>query len=239
MAKRKIEPALQVAGAVQNATEIISRRITALGGNYTEALVRIGMGEKRYGAEIDHLATIYVSVSNGVVAPEGGRIHILRDVVVDESVDWSAAIDVSYPDTPANYNVRKVGDSYPAKKQAKPVLRTIVLANFGKDVPNTDSALAWSKENKLSIASPRTVFAVVGKHPSLHKELCVDPMAIISLGECNFSGRRHVPFAWLDGDERRANLNWPDNSFNGSCWFAFVRKSRSSSATHLSGQCFL
>lgn len=238
MTKRKIELALQVAGAVQNATEIISRHVTALGGNYTEALVRIGMGEKQYGTEIDQLAKIYTGVSNGVVAPEGVRIHILRGVIVDESVDWNAAIDVSCPDTPANYDVRKVGGSYPAEREAKPVPRTIVLVNFGKDIPNTEPALAWDGKNKLPFASPRAVFEVVKEHSTLHKELGVDSMVIVSLAECTFSGLRLVPFAWLNGDKRKANLYWPAFSLFAYCWFAFVRKSRSSSATQTSGRCF-
>lgn len=226
MTKRKIEPALQVAGAVQNATTIIAERVAVLGGNYTEALVRIGMGEKKHCAEIDQIATVYASVSNSLVAPDGGKIHVLRDIVVDESVEWNAAINTRCPDTPANYDVRKVAGSYPAKvgSGVKPVVRNVVLVNFGKGIPDTKPALAWGRENKLPIASPRAVFAVVEKHPTLHRELEMDPMVIVSLEECSFSGDRRVPYAWLCDGERKANLHWPDSSLSADCWFAFVRE---------------
>jgi hypothetical protein len=39
-----------------------------------------------------------------------------------------------------------------------------------------------------------------------------------------FSGRRHVPNGWWNGDKRKANLNWPDNDWNDNCWFVFVRE---------------
>lgn len=54
-----------------------------------------------------------------------------------------------------------------------------------------------------------------------------------------FSGNRHMPYGWWNGDKRKVNLNWSDNSFDDNCWFAFVRKSRCSPAVHTSGRCFL
>lgn len=47
MTKSKTEPALQVAGAIQNVMTILAKRVADLGGDLTKALVLIGTGEAR------------------------------------------------------------------------------------------------------------------------------------------------------------------------------------------------
>ncbi|MDO8624412.1 MAG: hypothetical protein Q7R54_03595 [bacterium] len=226
---KKIEPAVQVASSIENATQIISRRVAKLGGSYTEALVRIGMGEKRYGAELDSLATIYASISRqiadatDIIAPADGRVHIVR-IIVDESVELNTAIDAGFPNTPSNCDIRKVADQYPAQKGAKPRGREIILVNFGNDMLNTDLAVAWGKENKLVKASPRAVFRLGSHKPQLHTELGQQVLVVASLEECNFSGYRHVPGGWWRGGKRKAYLDWPGGRWDDFCWFAFVRE---------------
>lgn len=224
MTKSKVELVLRVAGAIGNVTTILTRRVAALGGNYTEALVRLGTGEKQYGAEYARLAALYAGVSNGFVAPEDGRIHVLLGITVAESSEWSSAIDASFPNTPSDCDVREVADLYPAKKGVKAVEREVILVNFGITIANTDPVLAWGKEYKLRPASPRTVFALGKWKPQLHTELEQDTLGVISLEECSLSGYRHMPYGWWYGDERKVNLGWSDSSFGDYCWFAFVRE---------------
>src|SRR3989344_4561221 len=47
-----------------------------------------------------------------LVAPDGGRIHVLR-VPVNPTREWQEAINAAGPNTPSNYDVRKVADKYP------------------------------------------------------------------------------------------------------------------------------
>lgn len=219
---------MQVAGAIQNATEIISRRVTALGGNYTEALVRIGMREKQFSAEIDQLAAIYAGISPGatgnIAAPEGGRIYILHDIIVDESSDWNFAIDTSCPDGSTDREVYNAGSNYPAKTGAKPVLLDIVLANFGNTLPNSSQpALAWAKKNKLHIASPRVVFAIARKYPTLHKDLEMNCALVVSLEKGKvYADDRGMPEVCFDSNSLYAALY---SGFFGRpdyAWFAYV-----------------
>ncbi|MFA5996407.1 MAG: hypothetical protein WC790_01640 [Candidatus Paceibacterota bacterium] len=228
MTRKKIEPAVQVASAVQNTVTILAARVAALGGNLTEALARLGMGERRYSAELDQIANVFASVSAKdtpeIVAPEGGRVHIVH-VPVDESVDWNAAISMGFPNTPASSDVLKVGDQYPPKRGAKPVTRETILVNFGRGISDTNIVLAWAKDHKLIPASPRSVW-VLGEHKlQLHVELGQDVLVVVSLEECTFSGNRRVLYSWWDGGERKASLRWPGGWFNVHCWFAFVRES--------------
>lgn len=222
---KNIEPAVQVASAVQNTMTILASRVAALGGNLTEALVRLGMGERRYTTELDHLSGVFAEISTaqvtGIIAPEGGRLY-RACVLVDESMDWDAAIDAGFPNTPSNYDVRKVGDLYSPKSGIKPAKRKMILVNFGKDIPNVDIALTWGKERKLIPASPRSIWAL-GKHkPQLHTELGQDVLVVASLKECMFSGSRRVPYGWWHGAERGAFLFWPGGGWDVRCWFAFV-----------------
>lgn len=224
---KKIEPAVQVASAVQNTMTILASKIATLGGNLTEAFVRLGMGERQYTAELDQIAGVLAKVSAvpvaEIVAPEGGRLHTVC-IPVDESVNWNTAVSAGFPNTPSNYDVWKVGDQYPPRPRVVSVKREIILINFGKEISNADIAFAWGKEHKLISASPRSIWAL-GKHkPQLNTELEQNVLAVASLEECAFSGDRRVPCGWWGGGERRAFLDLPDHRWYDHCWFAFVRE---------------
>jgi hypothetical protein len=229
MVKKKVDLAVQIAASIGNATQVLARAVEKRGGDYTEALVRIGKGEKRYAPVIDGLAVLLAGISRenepAFAAPEGGRIHVIRGVLVDESLEWNAAIDAGLPNTPASYDIRKVADSYPAKKWAKPKKMDIILINFGTYVSDNAPAHAWGKEQKLPPASPRAIFALGSHAPKLHEELGQpNGLAVGCLEECHFSGRRRVPGGWWDGAERLAYLDRPVSGWYAYCWFAFSRE---------------
>jgi hypothetical protein len=64
MNSKKMESPEQLASAYQGALEIIAHRVTALGGNMTEALVRIGASKNKYSTGIDQVARALASISN-------------------------------------------------------------------------------------------------------------------------------------------------------------------------------
>ncbi len=157
-----------------------------------------------------------------LVAPEGGRIHIVR-VPVDPGREWNAAIDAIGPHTGKNGDVRKVGDQYPPDA-GKTVEREIVLVNFGVTISDAQHALDWADTFGLSPEKPRGVFSVCEHTPTLHRELGVNEMAVISAVSCSFVGVRRVPGAWWLDAGRSAGLLWFGGKFNAHCWFAFSRE---------------
>lgn len=46
---------------------------------------------------------------NDIKPPEGARVHIL-EVEVEQDREWQSAVNAAGPNTPSDYNVRKVGD---------------------------------------------------------------------------------------------------------------------------------
>jgi RES domain-containing protein len=157
-----------------------------------------------------------------IAAPKGGRIHVVR-VPVDPAREWQEAVNAAGPNTPASYDIRKVGHLYPpyAGLVAE---REIILVNFGKTIPNGQYALDWAKPHGLQPENPRGVFAVGECKPGLNNELGMSYMAVVSLEACSFRGRRQVPCAWWFDSWRWAYLRWFDNDWNDNYWFAFVRE---------------
>lgn len=174
------------------------------------------------GAFATALRKVIEEHSMPVVAPKGGRIHVVR-VPVDPAREWQEAINAAGPDTPANYDVRKVGHLY-SQQTGAVVEREIILVNFGKTIPNGQYALDWAKPLGLMPVSPRAVFAIGEHRPQLNTELGMSYMAVVSLEQCSFEGSRQVPFAWWSASKREAYLGWFDDGWVGYCWFAFVRE---------------
>jgi hypothetical protein len=158
-----------------------------------------------------------------VQAPKSGRLHVVR-VPVNPGSEWHEAVNAAGPDTPKNYDVRKVADKYPPQK-GEASKQEIILVNFGKTIPNSQYALDWAKPLGLKPTSPRGIFAVGEHKPKLNEELGVAYMAVVSLEDCSFGGGRHVPFLWWGGSCRWARLRWFGGGWGGDCWFAFSRES--------------
>ena len=155
------------------------------------------------------------------VAPEGGRIHELTiSVVFDE--EWQAAINAGCPNTPADYNVRKVGDQYrPSGKGTKK--SRMVLVNFGPNGGSWDRAIAWAAQYpQLKRSVPRQVFAISRHKPNLHHELGFNPMYVVATTECTFEGGQRSCYAWWYGAERGACLSWVSCFTYANDWFAFL-----------------
>ncbi|MDO8517950.1 MAG: hypothetical protein Q7S26_01505 [bacterium] len=157
-----------------------------------------------------------------ITPPKGGRVHVVR-VPVNPARDWQEAINAAGPDTPQNYNVRKVGDQYPPQL-AEVAEEEIILVNFGRYIDDIQVAVDWGKEQKLRPEDPRGTFAVGEHKPRLHRELGLSVMAIVSPQECSFEGRRFVCRVWLFGALRYCYLRWYGLGFLDYFWFAFVRE---------------
>ena len=134
-------------------------------------------------------------------APEGGRIHTL-ELLVDEGREWNEAINAAGPNTPENYNARKVGDLYlPTSTGIKK--KDFVLLNFGPKGGSWERALAWGCQYpQLKRSVPRDVFAVGKAKPELHRELGMDPMYLVATTECAFDGGQRACGVWWGGAVR-------------------------------------
>lgn len=190
-----------------------------------------GVGRVRFQAAMDNgQASLFldavkagrkITLLSEFVAPEGGRIHELTiPVVLDE--EWQAAITAGGPDTPDNYNVRKVGDQYrPSGKGTKK--SRMILVNFGPNGGSWDRAIAWAAQYpQLKRSVPRQVFAISKHKPDLHRELGFNPMYVVATTECSFEGCQQACYAWWFDALREAYLFWVSRFTDADGWFAFV-----------------
>lgn len=168
------------------------------------------------------LRDLIARCSMPVVAPKGGRIHIVR-VPVDPGRDWQEAINAAGPDTGGDWAIRKVGDQYPPET-GEPREREIILVNFGQTIESLQPALDWAEPYGLSGEKPRGVFAIGEHKPNLRRELGQEVLVVVSPVQCSFEGGRPAPCAWSGASGRGAGLRWSDDRFGGLCWFAFPRE---------------
>lgn len=156
-----------------------------------------------------------------VMSTQDPRIHIVR-VKVKLDRPWQEAVNAAGPNTPNNYNVRKVGDLY-LPTGTDEVEEELIMVNYPKG-DGYDKALAWAKTQGLENTVPREVFAIGEQHPNLHIELGVNPMYAVSTTECSFEGDRSACFVWWHDSAREASLHWVSSFDDSHDWFVF-RKS--------------
>lgn len=156
-----------------------------------------------------------------IIAPEGARIHILR-VKVKLDRHWQDAVNAVGPNTPAGYNVRKVGNLYVPTGTGEEEQEHVLL-NYPAGGGNWDTAHAWAKDKDLKKTVPRGVFAISEQHPMLHNTLGVNPMYVVATTECTFGGNRCACYVWWHGSLRRAFLRWVEDFGGADVWFAFRR----------------
>ena len=190
----------------------VERMLQSKGGSLVDPTFAIG--------KVDEII-ISTTVAE-LVSPPGGRIHIVR-VPVRLDREWQEAINAAGPDTPNNYNVRKVGEQYLAIGTGT-VETEIILMNFGPNGGSWDKAIAWANQNRLKRTNPRQVFAIGEHKPELHHELMMDYMYAVATDECAFGGDRSACGVWWDGSGRECGLGRVED-FGYSCgWFAFLRE---------------
>lgn len=153
--------------------------------------------------------------------PPGARLHTVR-IRFKPDREWQEAINAAGPNTPDNYNVRKVGDQY-LPTGTEEIEEYLILLNF----PNGDGfdvAHVWAQSKQLEDTLPREVFAIGEHHPKLHEELGQNPMYVAATKECTFEGFRNACCVWWLDSRREAYLDWVGNFDVSRDWFAF-RKS--------------
>jgi hypothetical protein len=152
--------------------------------------------------------------------PEGARIHILQGLRVQRDKDWQEAVTAAGPNTPGDYNVRKVGDLYLPTGTGE-TEGDYILLNYPSGDGSWEKALAWAAKKGLKNTIPREAFAVGEKHPNLHTELKCDSMYAVATTECTFGGSRRACCVWWHGSRREALLRWLGDFDNASVWFFF------------------
>lgn len=195
MTKSKgVDPAVQAVSAIQNTMVILSNRVTARGGNLTEALVRLGKGETRYENSLNMIAGELAAISavppTEIVAPEGGRMY---RVWVHEEIPWLKTI-------------------FPGAQVSG---RKIILVNFGMG-QSEDSVFLWSKERNLVPADLGAISALGEKKPRLCLKPNLNVLVIVLLQE------GYPRFLWDDDGVRNTDLNVLERQeFLSHCYFAF------------------
>ena len=157
--------------------------------------------------------------------PLGARLHTVR-VKYDPSRPWQEAVNAAGPNTPSDYNVRKVGELYlPTcgrnSAEEKLVEVELIMLNYLNGGGGWDKALAWGQTAGLKQTSPREVFAIGEQHPRLHKTLKVNPMYAVATTECSFDGRRQACRVWWCDSGRWAFLRWVSCFVGSDGWFVF------------------
>ena len=139
--------------------------------------------------------------------------------LVDQNRDYNEALEAAGPDTPGNYNVRKVGYLYLSVSDEMEEV-TFVLRNFPKGGGSWDKALAWAEAKGYKPTNPREGFAVAEQY-NLKKPINCDWIYIVATTECDFDGYRQAVCVGVDESDRVANLNRLENFGNDNDWFLF------------------
>lgn len=160
-----------------------------------------------------------------IVPPSGGRTHSIR-VSVDESCDWNNAIALGTTGQTAmatDYNAHMAGDLYPPKKGVTVIDRDVILVNFGRSTTSSEN-LQWAKQNDLTPASPRVIFAIGKYCPHLNDELGMNAMRVSSLESRLFQNRRIVLCVRWEDAIRGSCVSYLHERWYNDVWFAFVYK---------------
>jgi len=190
----------------------VERMLQSKGGSLVDPTLAIG--------KVDEII-ISTTVAE-LVPPDGGRIHIVR-VPVRLNREWQEAINAAGPDTPGNYNVRKVGDQYPPKGN-EVVEVEIVLMNFGPNGGNWDKAIAWANQYRLKRTNPRHAFGIGEHKPELHREFKMGYMYAVATEECAFEGDRNACDVWWSRSMRECSLDRVEDCGDSAAWFTFLRE---------------
>src|SRR3989338_555763 len=159
------------------------------------------------------------------VPPPGCRMHILSArVLLDQP--WQEAVNDAGPNTPADYNVRKVGKLYVPTGTGEEE-RDYILLNWPKGCGNWDKAFAWAGQEELVQTVPREAFAIGRQYSTLHTTLGVNPMYVVATTPCTFGGDQQACYVWLYDALREALLFRVSLFGSSSDWFLF-RKSLAS-----------
>jgi len=181
------------------------------------------VGSRNFQRSIDdgRFAAFLEGLKNPI-PPAGCRMHILRATVILDQ-PWNEAVNAAGPDTPANYNVRKVGDLYiPTGAGAKE--EEYILLNYPDGTGNWDKALVWARQEELKQTVPREAFAIGKENPTLHNTLGLNPMYVVATTECTFEDGRRACDVWWGDAEREADLDWVGLFDGQDGWFLFRKE---------------
>ncbi len=149
----------------------------------------------------------------------GGRIYVIKNLVVDYSQSHNDAATAGGPQTSSDYNVLKIGDLYqPGNKK---ITETIVLFNWPKGGGSYQKAVEWGTVNSFNKTTPHVPFAVGEKFSDLNYTLGPNPMYVVETTGCSFIGLAGACCVCWDDTKRDSGLDWQGNFGGCSGWFAF------------------
>lgn len=129
------------------------------------------------------------------------------------------ALEAGAPNTPSDFNARKVGDQYPPVSDKEEEVE-FILRNFPKGGGSWDKALAWAKANGYKLTNPREAFAVTEQN-DLRKLLDRNWLYLTATTECTFEGRRQAVYVCVRETNCHADLYGLEYFDDGYDWFLF------------------
>src|SRR3989344_3809810 len=192
-------------GEIMAGRKNIQAVISAM-GILLDIVVALVAALKRRGTNVGE-AFYHLGTAEGKVVIEE-MTEKINDVLGYESREWREAV-TALPQTSAQSDVWKVGESYPPTAGAKVVKKDIILANFGRgSVTPSEKALDWGRAQGLRPITPRGDFALAEHKPNLHRDLGLTVMAVVSLVVCYLAGESRVCYSWWVGAGHEAGLDW-------------------------------
>ena len=152
---------------------------------------------------------------------DGTSAQIIEiEVEVEQDCEWQSAVNAAGPNTPSDYNVRKVGDQYTPVGKGK-VKEKLILLNFPSGGGSWNKAITWAKAENHKQTNPREALAIGEHHPKLHEQLGQNPMYAVATTDCSFGGNRSACYVWWNVSKRMANLAWVEYFDCANAWFVF------------------
>jgi hypothetical protein len=157
-----------------------------------------------------------------LAAKTGARIHVIRQVPVDQGCDWNTAISLVGPHTPFNHCIRevRVGCQYQCVSSRKEET-DIVLLNYCQVKGSFNRSIDWCKDAGLNAANPREVFAIGHQRPNLDRIIGQDLIYLAAPVKCSFNRYDCACFVWWIHQELGVSLDRVVEFSDPYVWFAF------------------
>lgn len=184
-------------------------------GAFTRAARKVERSAKKVGGSpfdpILFLGKMAEAFLLAISAPEGGRIHFLLDIPVDEDEDWVKAWRKAGPSNPTGWAdyMDGLGHLYPPSGMGT-VRKDFVLVHHPDWL--LKQYLSWAAENHLGITAGQDAFAVARKKANLNREVGTNPLYL-----CATSAKYFEDIGYL------LSVEWKDDKGGayltaGSCW---------------------
>ncbi len=204
---RPVSELLKNFGKMFEVVKVLVNAVLDMGGN-DEDILRI-LKDKKLATEIAK----QIMAERGITIPDGCEVLSVDYALKLIDAITAAAFDWKYDDIVEKNFPNQAHETGEQNLQVK-------LYHFGKDMSSKDVVSAMDKDG-FRPATLRELLAYAVKNPDEQRKY-----AIMGLGSIWGHGDdRRAPYLYRNGDERKLDLFWWSNSWNGNYRFLAVRNS--------------